>query len=342
MGLRPINYNFGGLTPAQQTLQGAAMGQGLVAQAEQRGFAAEEAQRQAELQPLRLQQAQLQLDQAQSQINAQREQAARANRAQVLMRELVSKGTGATFDDFAQFAVEFPEMSKETLNLYNALDENRKRPLVNTLAQSAAALKAGNIDAGIGVAEQFVEAAEAAGDAQLAQMGRAALDLAKIDPETAYVQIGTLLQQIEPELAKNVLGAADSEPAAVEALRIRAREAGLEPGSEEYRNFMLQGGAQKGFALEVDKDGNVRVTQGAVGGDVFGGKPPTEGQLAASGYLQRMRGAEDIFSRLEQAGTTTIPLAKSAAVDTPVEGLALTSEQQQLLQAQRDWVRATG
>jgi hypothetical protein len=96
--------------------------------------------------------------------------------------------------------------------------------------------------------------------------------------------------------------------------------------------------APKGTVIETLPDGTMRYSEG-VGVE---GRPakPTEGSLASEGYLQRMKGAEDIFTAREQAGTTALGWTDRPVVDTALETLKLTGPEQQLLQAQRDWVRA--
>ena len=77
---------------------------------------------------------------------------------------------------------------------------------------------------------------------------------------------------------------------------------------------------------------------GVTGGGRTG--KPTEGSLASEGYLQRMKGAEEVFTALEGQGTTALGWTDRPVVDTDFESLKLTEPEQQLLQAQRDWVRA--
>ena len=81
---------------------------------------------------------------------------------------------------------------------------------------------------------------------------------------------------------------------------------------------------------------------GAAGAGDTGGRTgkPTEGSLASEGYLQRMQGAEEVFTALESAGTTALGWTDRPVVDTDFETMKLTGPEQQLLQAQRDWVRA--
>ena len=92
----------------------------------------------------------------------------------------------------------------------------------------------------------------------------------------------------------------------------------------------------------TNPDGTTTTIQVGGSGDGKAATPPkpTEGSLASEGYLQRMKGAEDIFTALEQAGTTALGWTDRPAVDTDLETWKLTGPEQQLLQAQRDWVRA--
>jgi hypothetical protein len=137
-----------------------------------------------------------------------------------------------------------------------------------------------------------------------------------------------------------VFGAQPEVSESVQALQERAELAGLKPGSKEYADFMLNGGKASGFAVRTSPDGTVEIAQGADSVDIFGGKPPTEGQLAGAGYLQRMTGAEEIFADLEANGVTALPTIKGPVVGTALEGYGLSGPEQQLLQAQRDWVRS--
>lgn len=91
------------------------------------------------------------------------------------------------------------------------------------------------------------------------------------------------------------------------------------------------------LTVETSADGTTRVVQG-VGADK-GGKP-TESGLASAGYLQRMTAAEGVLDGLAVDGVDRIGLLRGLAVGTRGEGYALGPQEQMLLQAQRDWVRA--
>jgi len=96
----------------------------------------------------------------------------------------------------------------------------------------------------------------------------------------------------------------------------------------------------QGMTIESDGQGGFRMVQGPAGAG-GGGKPPTEGQLAGAGYLQRMTAAENILRNIERTqNVVSIPVEKTILMDTGVEGYALNPVEQQIAQAQRDWVRS--
>jgi hypothetical protein len=115
------------------------------------------------------------------------------------------------------------------------------------------------------------------------------------------------------------------------------RRAGL-INDEQYKAG-LQALAPTGMTIESDGAGGFRMVQGA--GVGAGEKPATEGQLAGAGYLQRMTAAESILRRIEtQDNVVAIPIEKTLLLGTKLEGYTLNPTEQQVAQAQRDWVRA--
>jgi hypothetical protein len=109
--------------------------------------------------------------------------------------------------------------------------------------------------------------------------------------------------------------------------------------NDEQYKAGLQALAPTGMTIESDGAGGFRMVQGA--GVGAGGKPATEGQLAGAGYLQRMTAAESILRRIEtQDNVVAIPIEKTLLLGTKLEGYALNPTEQQVAQAQRDWVRA--
>lgn len=96
-------------------------------------------------------------------------------------------------------------------------------------------------------------------------------------------------------------GAEPRDPIA--ALRLRAQEAGLRPGTAEYSQFMVNGGAgQQGFAVDTAPDGSVSIRQGAGAGAVA--KPFTEGQSKDNVYTTRALGALGTLDPIADALTS--------------------------------------
>lgn len=79
-------------------------------------------------------------------------------------------------------------------------------------------------------------------------------------------------------------------PDSVMALKWRAQEAGLQPGTPEYAQFMVEGGRNNGLAIDVDPaTGAVSFRQGAGAGS--SAKPFTEPQSKDNVYATRAEGA---------------------------------------------------
>lgn len=79
---------------------------------------------------------------------------------------------------------------------------------------------------------------------------------------------------------RNAKPAGPEDPATIQALRIRAQEAGLQPGTKEYQAFMMNGGpAKKGMKVTL-ADGT-EVSVGGVGGDELSSPNKTQAQKVA-------------------------------------------------------------
>ena len=84
-------------------------------------------------------------------------------------------------------------------------------------------------------------------------------------------------------------GGDDATTTAFRTLKLKAEAAGLKEGTEEYRRFMLAGGAQSGLSIQFNEDGTIKSIS-------EGGETPnlTEGQSKAAGFYARMTQAQDI------------------------------------------------
>lgn len=86
---------------------------------------------------------------------------------------------------------------------------------------------------------------------------------------------------------------------AVQGLMQRAEMAGLQPGTPEYNEFILRGGAEKGFALQIGADGAVQMTQGGASLPAL-----TESQSKSATYATRAEGALPTLDRFDTALTS--------------------------------------
>lgn len=150
----------------------------------------------------------------------------------------------------------------------------------------------------------------------IAMLGGATEGLQAPDP----IQLGANERLIDPTTRETLVGPAQGGDmtAATRSLRERALAGGLVEGTPEFQDFMRNGGVQR--------------TQ----------QVPTEGERKAAGYLGRMEAAEEIIGGLAGQGNDRIGLGERAlnAIPFMPESFALSAGSEQLLQAQRDWVRA--
>lgn len=127
----------------------------------------------------------------------------------------------------------------------------------------------------------------------------------------------------------------DPTTTAVRTLQQRAAAAGLEPGTEAYREFMIQGGADKGMSLEVGADGSVRFGTG--------GQSPkalTEGQSKDTVYATRAEGALPILDQYEQELAQLGERALDADPTGIVRGRLQSPEYQMAQQAGNEFLQA--
>ena len=121
---------------------------------------------------------------------------------------------------------------------------------------------------------------------------------------------------------------------AFQTLKARATAAGLEEGTPEYQQFMVQGGANKGMTLTSDGKGGFTMTQG---GAAFPKLTETQGK--AVGFYDRANKANALLNGLEQQGTE-IGARLIGNIPFGAGNFAQSSEYQQFEQAQRDFINA--
>ena len=125
------------------------------------------------------------------------------------------------------------------------------------------------------------------------------------------------------------------DTAALQTLKGRAIEAGLEEGTPAYQQFMMQGGVNKGMVFAGDGKGGFTLTQG--GATV--GKPKNEGQANAAGFWNRVSIANADLEKLENQGTK-FGANLLSALPFGMGNIAQTPEFQLYSQSQEDWINA--
>ncbi|MDQ7262707.1 hypothetical protein NM680_12985 [Paracoccus sp. PS-1] len=118
-----------------------------------------------------------------------------------------------------------------------------------------------------------------------------------------------------------------SLPSGAQTLEWRAKQAGLEPGTPEYSQFMLSGGKNDGLAIDVDPaTGAVSVRQGAGAGT---NRPMSEQQSKDAVYATRAEGA---LASLEAADPTALTDRASIVADQMPLGIGreIQSDQYQV------------
>ena len=249
-------------------------------------------------------------------------------------------------------------------NKLSSMSDDDKRGMALNLASGFAGMSGnpntGNIMQGIGRQQDALAARRektTASDKQAAQAGMAikmlgdkfpmltqAVQAGIISPNEAIVAarkgadvkvVGKSLVDMEGNVLFTSEDAGSGSTTAFDTLKLRAKDAGLEEGTPEYQQFMVQGGANKGMTFTSDGKGGVTMTQG--GATIA--KPKTEGQANATGFWQRVKIANDNLEGLEGQGTK-FGANILAALPFGVGNYAQTPEFQLYNQSQEDWINA--
>ena len=130
-------------------------------------------------------------------------------------------------------------------------------------------------------------------------------------------------------------GEAEGLPATFRALQERAKAAGLQPGTEEYSQFMLNGGQRAGLSIKTNPDGTFEITEGGA----LSVPKLSEAQTNAVSYGGRMMEDNKILSDLDGQGTDfyqglvgQLPMGLGNYLQTP--------EYQRYSQAKRSFINA--
>jgi len=238
------DYVIGGAAPIDQLFSG--MGAGLAVREQgQRAQLAEEANMRAMEASARAAESHaMQMRRAQEQEAAAKAQAQRQADFQTAMGGLAAMGPAATVEDYQGVLMQFPEYGEAVLENMSTMSEVRQMGITNRLSQVGLALQSGAIDTANDLLNEYIGAARNSGDEAAAVSGEIILQSLQNGPEAGLAAIGTALTAIDPEKAADVFGTREAQelPASIQELQWRADQAGLEPGSEEYRTFILNNG----------------------------------------------------------------------------------------------------
>ncbi len=125
----------------------------------------------------------------------------------------------------------------------------------------------------------------------------------------------------------------DDLPSSYRALVERARAAGLEPGTPEYQQFMVNGGADRGMRFTVGPDGSVEVVQGGAASS----RPLSVDQAKSGGFLVRAQESNAILGQFDIQGADFWGRMKESV---PGGNYMQTEEYQRFEQARRDFINA--
>lgn len=185
-------------------------------------------------------------------------------RGQAAIQNLVNNPSPTT-KDYLEVWASNPAIRDELMQLrtMQTADQNQARVTKNLNLYAAA--KSGNIGVLKRLLEEETEAARNSGDDQTVATNEAGMELLDSNPEealkTVIAQTGLMLIGLkDPKFLEEVNAAIGAEtPEQTEAfqtLNARAEAAGLDSGSEEYKEFMLNNGkaSPSGFRLATSKE----------------------------------------------------------------------------------------
>lgn len=274
--VNPLNYVLGGADPVRALYEGVSFGQGLQdaaqnriaqaqnmeAQRQNMGIQAAQEARTVEMQPLLMQEAQLGLRAGEQNIEAQAQnmelqrqqqaqaqaaadaQAARQEAFGQTMMHLADLGASATFEDYQRASAQFPELAESINESWSSLDKNRQAGMRKRLMDIGSALRGGNAQTAIDLAEEYADAAENSKDPQTAATARAFAETVRMNPDAALASLGMILSGIDPEGSVNLFG------------------------SNKVQSSQLVGNGR--VAVQNMTDGTVRVVDSATGNQLTG------------------------------------------------------------------------
>lgn len=174
-------------------------------------------------------------------------------------------------------------IADQRMGILSAQEMRQAEEYARSLTAQQAAAEAQKLESAVKMGMMIPDAAT--WDAQMSQMAPELVG--KFDQRQAlaakFMSMAEVLKQTRgPEI-----------PGGAQTLAWRAQQAGLQPGTAEYTEFMVTGGKADGLAIDVDPaTGSVSVRQGVGAAKT---RPLTEGQSKDNVFATRAKGALAAF-----------------------------------------------
>jgi len=241
--MQPFDYRIAVQDPLQMALAGYQQGQ---------QFQQQRVQGERETQLYDMEMQQYEANQAKLQEEQARAKAMQSDFA--AFTEGLSSGT-ATIDDVFRLNGLYPEMAEQVQSVYQMKSDVQKN---NEIKESLAlaSLFRNAPDAGAAKLAEKIAAAEAAGDQErLAGLKsiEASIGISPDAPVAATIfTLSNVMEADQFKLVAEQLGLAPEKvPDSFRADEMRAKAAGLEPGTPEYRDFMMKSGSGTNVSVTV-------------------------------------------------------------------------------------------
>lgn len=134
---------------------------------------------------------------------------------------LLAKAEDGTLSamDFAEIRLKYPEQSDGLKEVFDGMSQDRRHNEALDISRGLTALKTGQPEVALALLDERIQEAENADDRMGADQYRTIKSLIEMDPAAGQVQLGLMLTEADPDMAKVVLGT-DSAGSKVQSTEI--------------------------------------------------------------------------------------------------------------------------
>lgn len=311
LNMQPFDYRLAVQNPVAMALQGYQQGQQMVGQRE-------EAAMNRELFDLKKQEYQAnQAKLAQEQARAQAMQTDFAT-----FTEGLSNGT-STIDDVFRLNGLYPEIAEQVQAAYQMKTDVQKNNEIKESLALALLFRNAPEEGAAKLAEK-IAIAEEAGDMERVAALKTIEASIGVSPDapvaSAIFTLSNLVPAEQFKLIAEQLGLTPEKvPESYRALQLRAEAAGFQEGTPEYREFMEQGGADRGPIAQINVGGEAGAFETAIG------KGQAENIMTVSTQGQTARRNRQTLTTL-QSELAASPAGAEAAVKSVLGNFGIPSE----------------